>query len=329
MKILLPDGMGVKANLHGHTTDSDGVFTPEQIKKFYKDKGYSVCAYTDHLYMRDRSSLCDESFIALNGYENVLCDGRPGEICKCYHFNIYSPRPDKVGMVGVSPWFYEAWNKNKTKEEKELSPVLDFCSEEHSVRNANAIIKRADEEGYAVIYNHPLWSLHDERDYIGLRGLAGVEVFNGGNYISGLEPDDQSIIYDRMLSDGQRLNVFATDDDHTKNDFFLGYTVMYPEKFDYESVFACIKSGACYASTGARTRGLAVDGNKVYLGVENARKVRFSTDAREGRLCVADDKPLTEAVFELGEYAEYFRVTVEDLDGKKAWTRAYFKDEIK
>ena len=329
MKILLPDNIGYKANLHGHSTDSDGVFTPEQIKKFYKDNGYSIYAYTDHLYMRDRSSLCDENFIALNGYENVLCDGRPGEICKCYHFNIYSPRPDKVGMVGVSPWFYEVWNKNKSEKEKALSPVIEFCSEEHSVENANAIIKKADELGYAVIYNHPLWSLHDHRDYIGLSGLAGVEVFNGGSYISGIEPDDQSIIYDQMLADGQRLNVFATDDNHTEKDFFLGFNVMYPEKFDYDSVFECIKNGRSYASTGARIRGLAVDGNKVYLGVENARAIRFSTNARISKLFVAKEKPLTEATFEISEYVDYFRVTVEDFNGKKAWTRAYFKDEIK
>ncbi len=328
MKILLPDGIGYKANLHGHSTDSDGVFTPEQIKKFYKENGYSIYAYTDHLYMRDRSSLIDEDFIALNGYENVLCDGRPGAICKCYHFNIYSPSPKKVGMVGVSPWFYEAWNKNKTEEQKALSPVVDYCSEEHSVENANAIIKKAKELGYAVVYNHPLWSLHDERDYVGLKGLDGVEIFNGGNYICGSEPDDQGIIYDRMLNDGQRLNVFANDDNHIKKDFFHGYNVLYPKKFDYESVFECLKNGESYASSGASIRGLAVDGNKVYLGVENALKIRFSTNARVSGLLIADDKPLTEAVFEINEYVDYFRITVEDFNGKKAWTRAYFKDEM-
>ena len=328
MKILLPDGVGHKANLHGHSTDSDGVFTPEQIKKFYKDNGYSVYAYTDHLYMRDRSSLCDENFIAVSGYENVICDGRPGAICKTYHFNFYSPDPKKVGMVGVSPWFYEAWNKNKTEEQKALSPVLDFCREDHSVETAVEMIKKANDLGYAVVYNHPLWSLHDERDYLGLKGLAGVEIFNGGNYIVGSEPDDQGIVYDRMLSDGQRLAVFANDDNHTREDFFLGYNVLYPTRFDYAGVFECIKNGRSYASTGASIRGLAVDGNKVYIGVENARSIRFSTNTRAGKLVVAKDKPLVEATFELTEYVERFRVTVEDTNGKKAWTRAYFTDEI-
>ena len=75
MKVLLPDGVGYKANLHTHTTESDGKFTPEQVKEYYRAHGYSIVAYTDHLYMRDRSSLNDENFVALNGYENCLHDG--------------------------------------------------------------------------------------------------------------------------------------------------------------------------------------------------------------------------------------------------------------
>ncbi|MBO4572818.1 MAG: hypothetical protein J5762_03515 [Clostridia bacterium] len=328
MKILLPDGKGYKANLHGHSTDSDGEFSPERIKSFYKGKGYSIYAYTDHLYMRDRSSLCDEDFVALSGYENVLCDGRAGEICKCYHLNFYSPSPSKVGMVGVSPWFYEIWNKNKTEEEKRLSPVLEFCDEEHSVKNVNAIIESAKKLGYAVVYNHPVWSLHDYRDYTGLKGLDGMEICNA-SFVYGSEPDDQGVIYDQMLKDGQRLNCFANDDNHRLSDFYHAYNVMYPEKLNYESVFECLKNGTSYASTGATLRGLFADGNKITVCAENARSIRFSTNARIGAYFCFKDKPLTEATFEInGDYIEYFRVTVEDMNGKKAWTRAYFKDEF-
>ena len=36
-KILLPEGApGYKANLHCHTTLSDGEFTPEQVKAAYQ-----------------------------------------------------------------------------------------------------------------------------------------------------------------------------------------------------------------------------------------------------------------------------------------------------
>jgi len=40
-KYLLPEsGNFYKANLHCHSTLSDGNLTPEQLKKAYMDKGY-------------------------------------------------------------------------------------------------------------------------------------------------------------------------------------------------------------------------------------------------------------------------------------------------
>ena len=48
-KYLLPqEGIFFKANLHAHTTLSDGRLTPEQLKDFYLAHGYSIVAYTDH-----------------------------------------------------------------------------------------------------------------------------------------------------------------------------------------------------------------------------------------------------------------------------------------
>ena len=40
-----------KANLHCHSTNSDGKATPEQLKEEYMKQGYSVIAYTDHEHM--------------------------------------------------------------------------------------------------------------------------------------------------------------------------------------------------------------------------------------------------------------------------------------
>ena len=88
-----------------------------------------------------------------------------------------------------------------------------------------------------------------------------------------------------------------------------------------------MKKGAFYASTGARLRGIAVDGNKVYVGAENARSVRLSTDGRYAKLITGES--VTDAVFELNEYVKYFRITVEDFNGKKAFSRAYFAEEFR
>lgn len=43
-KLLDEDLNRYKANLHCHTTVSDGRLTPEAVKKLYKENGYSVIA---------------------------------------------------------------------------------------------------------------------------------------------------------------------------------------------------------------------------------------------------------------------------------------------
>ena len=49
MKILIDENKNFyKANMHAHSVYSDGKLTPEQIKKAYVEKGYSIVAFTDH-----------------------------------------------------------------------------------------------------------------------------------------------------------------------------------------------------------------------------------------------------------------------------------------
>lgn len=332
-KTFLPEYIGYKANLHSHSTDSDGHFSPEEMKKFYMKHGYSILAYTDHLYMRDRTSLNDENFVALNGYENNIFDHNgTGIEYKCYHLNFYSPKPDKVGMVGITKYFYDYYMRNKTREEVEASPILNgFCSDEHSVDVVNETIRQANEQGYLVSYNHPVYNLHTEKDYLGLKGLLGVEVINYGCFVGGCVED--ACVYDRMLRNGQRLYCLAGDDNHNLNpknrgfDSFGGFNIMYPQKLDYENVFECLRVGDFYASGGAIIRGVSVLGDKVYVGAEDAAYIQMTTNGRHFGMALAKEKPLTEATFKLVEGVKYFRITVMNTKGQKAYTRAYFSDE--
>ena len=74
-KYLLPEsGNFYKANLHCHTSISDGRKTPEQVKEIYKSLGYSVVAYTDHDVLIPHNDLCDDEFLALNAFEIGILD---------------------------------------------------------------------------------------------------------------------------------------------------------------------------------------------------------------------------------------------------------------
>ena len=97
-----PTGNFYKANLHCHTTCSDGAMTPEQVKERYMSLGYSVIAYSDHNVMIDHSDLNEENFLALTAYEVDLISRdahREWFANKLFHLNMISPKPNENRVV--------------------------------------------------------------------------------------------------------------------------------------------------------------------------------------------------------------------------------------
>ena len=58
-----------KANLHMHTTVSDGILTPEETKRIYLAHGYSIVAFTDHDRIVPHTELRDASFLPITACE--------------------------------------------------------------------------------------------------------------------------------------------------------------------------------------------------------------------------------------------------------------------
>ena len=69
MYLISPDKKQYKANLHCHSTYSDGAKTPEELKEMYRAHGYSILAITDHETPQSHTDLTDEDFLMLTGYE--------------------------------------------------------------------------------------------------------------------------------------------------------------------------------------------------------------------------------------------------------------------
>ena len=62
-KYLLPEkGEFYKANLHSHSTLSDGRMTPEEMKAEYKMRGYKILAVSDHDALHEHNALTEEDF---------------------------------------------------------------------------------------------------------------------------------------------------------------------------------------------------------------------------------------------------------------------------
>ena len=61
-----------KAQLHCHTTESDGRFRPEDLLRMYRDAGYSFVCITDHNRVTRCEELNGQDFVAIRGTEGVL-----------------------------------------------------------------------------------------------------------------------------------------------------------------------------------------------------------------------------------------------------------------
>ena len=85
-----------KANLHCHSTLSDGKYTPQELKEHYKGQGYSILSITDHRVLNDHSDLNDEDFLLLTGFEQDFNEDREGSYAlkKVSHINLIATRHD-------------------------------------------------------------------------------------------------------------------------------------------------------------------------------------------------------------------------------------------
>lgn len=328
MKKILLDGTKnfFKANLHCHSTISDGTKTPEALKEMYLKEGYSVIAYTDHDILLSHQDLCDEHFLALNGLELEINDGPKGECCHlcfialkqdnltqfCYHRSKY--------LFGNAPKYRELIQYDDTKPDYERSYTPECINE---------MILEGRKNGFFVTYNHPSWSLETFDNYGKYKGMHAMEICNYGCVESGYN-DYNEKEYDDLLRTGQKIFCIATDDNHNyRQDSFGGFTCINAEKLDYETITKALEHGDFYASQGPLIQNLWFENGKIGISCSEAAKIVLNTGVRRADVCYSDGQtPLTNAVFEVKDTDNYVRITVTDHSGKHANTNAYFVKDL-
>ena len=337
MKKYLLSNIGnfYKANLHVHTNVSDGEMSPEEIKRVYLENGYSVVAFTDHEIMVPHPELTDERFLAITSTEisvNQRCDC---DFCftKAYHLNIYSPSESKncFNTFDKSKMWLEHSLKYITNEQENLK-----YNRTYNVENVNKVIEMANAEGCLVSYNHPVWSLQDYSDYIDLKGVWGIELYNTAcarnGYLDTAQP------FDDLLRRGERVFPLATDDAHLKRDCFGGFVMIRAEELTYEKIFGALQNGDFYASTGPQIYEISIENGVVKILTSPVAFVGLSTDTRHLFAKRVEGNFLTETSFDIGWHLDmvkngvnknpYIRITLTDEKGNSAYSRAYFIDEL-
>ena len=98
-----------------------------------------------------------------------------------------------------------------------------------------------------------------------------------------------------------------------------------------------MKKKDIYASQGPIFDYIYIEDGKAYIKCSEVAKINMITDKRATKttrfdidakhMTIDNTKTGNQAVFDIYENAEYIRFEIVDVYGKKAWTRAYYKEE--
>ncbi len=340
--LLSPNVNSYKANLHCHSNISDGRRSPQELKKMYKDNGYSVLAITDHEILLDHSDLNDSDFLCITAYEMAINDHnanlRNFNFVKTCHINFYSKDPHKTEMVCANPDYFAPnmnWCKSEELKAKRKYTGAPMYCPQYTPDCINEIIKTAKENGFIVTLNHPHWSQESFEQLAQYEGMFAMEIFNNSAYKTGFE-EHTSAVYDMMLNHNKRIFCVATDDNHNVHpdtsvysDSFGGFTVIRAESLTYDNIYNALQKGDFYASTGPEIKELYIADGNVYIKTSPVKKINVTGGNRWTNCKLAESEEyVTETSFNLDNVCDYFRIEITDEKGGKAFTNAYFKGEL-
>ena len=272
-----------RGNLHCHTTESDGVKSPEEAIAIYQDFGYDFLALTDHRKVTVKRRQMAGKMLLLPGIELDYMLG-----------------PEVVHIVGFGMT-------------RELEPMIAY--EQGPQSGVDAI--RAC--GGRAILAHPHWSLNTMATLTGLHGVTAAEIYNTMSY---LRPDSSEIL-DVCAAHGRLFPLVASDDTHEyEGEHGVSYTMVQADALTPEALLAAMDAGHFYASQGPRLEQLTLADGKLTVRCSPVAKVHFHSNLvwTPDRRAVGRD--MTQASYPLNlEAGERFvRVQVIDDAGRSAWS---------
>ena len=252
----------MKILLDKNNTFSDGKASVKTLKEEYKNRGYSIIAFTDHEHLIDNSNLNDENFLTITSAELAIKEFENESTLvyrnmKVVHLNVYALDPKNT----LTPCYSSVYDHFSNGEVKNLIRFDKEYKREYSPKGVNEIIKICKEQGFLVTYNHPTWSLENACDYLNYKNLDFVEIYNHSCNVIGTLDDEHA--FDDFLRADKKIFCIAGDDNHNKYGFtnpkadsFGGWVCINAKKLEYQEVMSALKNGDFYASTGPQIKSL-------------------------------------------------------------------------
>lgn len=309
MALLAPfstPGRFWRGNLHTHSNLSDGALEPRAVVDAYKNAGYDFMQLSEHFIgnfhwpIADTRSFRSNSFTTLIGAELHAPETAVGEL---WH----------IVAAGLP---------------------LDFPKNRDGESGAH-VAARAAEAGAFIGIAHPAWSQLTIEDGRSITSAHAVEIYNHGCAIEN-DRGDGWYLADQLLTEGHRLTAFATDDAHFKGpDFFGGWVNVKAESLDPDVLLDALKKGQYYSSQGPQIQAIEMQGKEIAISCSPVDTITVVCGT--SRAMVRTGKAITDASFDLSKLEKgwllrrtspWFRVTVIDHAGKRAWSNPIWWDEL-
>jgi len=282
-------GKWYKANLHTHTTTSDGAASISERVLQYRDAGYDVLAITDHGCSNDVRSLSNKKMLVISGMEyHPQCDASPIK----YH------------IVALN-----------------IPQGFTFADKD----NARCCIDQVRKVGGENFLAHPYWSRHT---YMEIKELVdkfvAMEIYNSTCDRHGQADSENEWSY--CLDKGYILPIIGCDDVHCAEgeDLFESWTWLKMTSLNAANVLAALRRGACYVSCGPQIRDFRIKDERVTLNCSAVQKIYFIGGPGLGSRRRAErSKSIKTYTIDIPNWS-YVRAVIVDAMGRRAWTNPIF-----
>lgn len=162
-KYFSETGNWYKGNLHSHTVNSDGHFTPAQAINAYRQHGYSFICFSEHDYYTDLRKEFDRGdFLILPGVEAsaLLLNEDKSRMLKTHHIH---------GILGTQE-MQQAAGDQLIQHGKRLMPPT-YVGKWEGLQTAQKLSDSLRKMGCFTTYNHPSWSRVDAEEICGLEDI--------------------------------------------------------------------------------------------------------------------------------------------------------------